>query len=157
MFDNQKLAQENLSYIGSFPILTRLIALDNMLLLTPQSSVDNLQELDQILTPGAFHKAIKTAQELPYDEVPWFIIKRPKILAWVIAKYYDQFSHQIGQWLKADISELINEILVKAPGLHGVDSVSFDYLKENCKRIPEALARTIHPQLFIRLEEDNEK
>lgn len=38
-----------------------------------------------------------------------------------------------------------------------VDSVSFEYLRKNCKRISEALARTVHPQLFIRLEEDKEK
>ena len=31
-------------------------------------------------------------------------------------------------------------------------SCHIDYLRENCKRIPEKLARTIHPKLFTYLE-----
>lgn len=30
--------------------------------------------------------------------------------------------------------------------------VSWDYLQANCRRIPEALARAIHPALFERLD-----
>lgn len=32
-------------------------------------------------------------------------------------------------------------------------SVSWDYLRENCKRISEAKAREIHPELFNRLDD----
>lgn len=106
--------------IHAAPILTRLIALDNMGFLTPDSSVDP-QELSHILTLSELHKAIKTGQELLYDGVPWLIIRRTKILAWVIKKYYDQFLADTKPLLKADISELVNEILVKAPGLHGIN------------------------------------
>lgn len=31
--------------------------------------------------------------------------------------------------------------------------VSLDYLRERCKRISEATARKIHPELFIRLDQ----
>lgn len=31
-------------------------------------------------------------------------------------------------------------------------SVGIEYLRENCKRISEAMARDIHPQLFVRLQ-----
>ena len=34
-------------------------------------------------------------------------------------------------------------------------SVQDEYLAENCKRIPERLAREIHPRLFVYLEEDH--
>lgn len=33
--------------------------------------------------------------------------------------------------------------------------VSWDYLRERCKRISEKLAREIHPRLFERLDEDD--
>lgn len=33
-------------------------------------------------------------------------------------------------------------------------SVALDYLRTKCKRIPEAKARIIHPNLFRRLDED---
>jgi|ERR1035437_2491823 hypothetical protein len=31
-------------------------------------------------------------------------------------------------------------------------SASWDYLRENCRRVPESLARKIHPALFERLD-----
>jgi|ERR1035437_6991370 hypothetical protein len=34
-------------------------------------------------------------------------------------------------------------------------SASWDYLRENCRRIPESLARRIHPALFERLDEED--
>lgn len=36
-------------------------------------------------------------------------------------------------------------------------SATWGYLRQQCRRIPEALARTIHPQLFKRLAEDAER
>ena len=35
-----------------------------------------------------------------------------------------------------------------------VNAVSMDYLQERCKRIPESLARKIHPALFERLDKE---
>lgn len=34
-------------------------------------------------------------------------------------------------------------------------TVSYDYLRENCKRISEKQAREIHPKLFARLDDGN--
>jgi hypothetical protein len=35
-----------------------------------------------------------------------------------------------------------------------VSGVALDYLREKCKRVSEAIARTIHPALFERLDRD---
>lgn len=36
-----------------------------------------------------------------------------------------------------------------------LSGVSFDYLQKQCRRIPEKLAREIHPRLFERLDEND--
>lgn len=53
--------------------------------------------------------------------------------------------------------EAIAGLFDHADSAVAVTSVAVDYLREKCKRVPEAKARKIHPALFERLDRDNER
>jgi len=82
--------------------------------------------------------------------------RKKQDLGTVIAVWYDksefaQGAYQSGgQWVRDCISSVIEgnkECL-------GHSSCSDGYLREKTKRIPESLARTMHPQIFNILDND---
>ena len=53
---------------------------------------------------------------------------------------------------KPDVAEGIGSVLYEANSPVCVTGVAMGHLKDKCKRIPERLARQIHPRLFEYLE-----
>jgi len=48
----------------------------------------------------------------------------------------------------------VSVALTGDPGSLGYGVVSLEYLAKRCKRIPEPLARRLHPELFVYLERE---
>lgn len=48
----------------------------------------------------------------------------------------------------------VSTAILNSPSSVGYNSVSLEYLAKKCKRIPESLARSLHPELFAYLESE---